>query len=364
MQTWSWTHDHLVLNLLDNVRSRIEMLTPTEAGWVHSTPVTGLPENANISATAVDPYQGNALWFHVTGYLTPSSLWWGCVGSEPEVLKTSPQWFDSKGLEVTQHFATSKDGTRVPYFQVGKQVVNGATESAPTVSPTLLYAYGGFEISLLPAYSGSGGAAWLEAGGTYVVANIRGGGEYGPSWHQAALQQHRHRAYEDFAAVGEDLVNRGVATCETLGIMGGSNGGLLMGNMYTRYPNHWGAVVCMVPLLDMQRYSRLLAGASWIAEYGDPDDPDQWAFMQQYSPYHNIDPNADYPPILFTTSTRDDRVHPGHARKMAHALIEAGKAVSYYENIEGGHGGSANNEQMAFISALEYRFLWQVLGGA
>jgi prolyl oligopeptidase len=201
----------------------------------------------------------------------------------------------------------------------------------------------------------------MERGGVYVVANIRGGGEYGPRWHQAALREKRHKAYEDFAAVGEDLVKRGITTPKQLGIMGGSNGGLLMGNAYTRYPDHWGAVVCQVPLLDMKRYTKLLAGASWAGEYGDPDVPADWAFLQAYSPYHQVDPAKDYPPILFTTSTRDDRVHPGHARKMAHLLLGAGEAVSYYENIEGGHGGAANNAQQAFMRTLGYEFLWDKL---
>jgi prolyl oligopeptidase len=243
----------------------------------------------------------------------------------------------------------------VPYFEVApKQIPAGGL-------PTLLYGYGGFEVSLTPGYSAAAGIAWMERGGVYVVANIRGGGEYGPRWHQAALREKRHKAYEDFAAVGEDLVKRGVTTPKQLGIMGGSNGGLLMGNAYTRYPDHWGAVVCQVPLLDMKRYTKLLAGASWAGEYGDPDVPADWAFLQAYSPYHQVDPAKDYPPILFTTSTRDDRVHPGHARKMAHLLLGAGEAVSYYENIEGGHGGAANNAQQAFMRTLGYEFLWDKL---
>jgi prolyl oligopeptidase len=194
-----------------------------------------------------------------------------------------------------------------------------------------------------------------------VVANIRGGGEFGPRWHQAALKENRPRAYEDFIAVGEDLVRRKVTSTEHLGISGGSNGGLLVGNMYTMRPDLWGAVLCRVPLLDMSRYHTLLAGASWMAEYGDPDDPEQWAFIQTFSPYHRVEPDADYPPMLITTSTRDDRVHPGHARKMTARLLEHEKNVLYYENIEGGHGGAANNAQAAFMSALGYAFLWQQL---
>jgi prolyl oligopeptidase len=228
-------------------------------------------------------------------------------------------------------------------------------------NPTLLYGYGGFEVSLLPSYSASVGTAWLAKGGVYVVANIRGGGEYGPTWHQAALKENRHRAYEDFAAVGEDLVGRGVTKPSKLGIQGGSNGGLLMGNMYTLYPDHWGAIVCQVPLLDMKRYTKLLAGASWAGEYGNPDIPEEWEFIQTFSPYHNLDATMEHPPMLITTSTRDDRVHPGHARKMTALLESENKDVLYYENIEGGHGGSANNEQAAFMNTLAYSFLWNTL---
>jgi prolyl oligopeptidase len=354
LQGYSFTRDHMVMTVVEDVVNRIEILTPGKKGeWTRSA-VEGLPEGAQVSAWPVNAREGNDLWFSVDGYLTPDSLWRGTIGGTPEKLKQTPSWFEESGFAVSQHFATSKDGTRVPYFQI-------APKDAEGTLPTLLYGYGGFEVSLLPGYNGTMGAGWLERGGVYVVANIRGGGEYGPRWHQAALKENRHRAYEDFAAVAEDLVKRGVTTHDTLGAMGGSNGGLLMGNMYTLYPEHWGAIVCSVPLLDMKRYTKLLAGASWAGEYGDPDDPEQWSFIQTFSPYHNIDAEAYYPPILFTTSTRDDRVHPGHARKMAHALVEAGKDVSYYENIEGGHGGAANNDQAAFMRALSYEFLWQRL---
>jgi len=213
---------------------------------------------------------------------------------------------------------------------------------------------------MTPAYSGSVGKGWLEKGGAYAVANIRGGGEYGPRWHQAALKANRHKAYEDFAAVAEDLARTGVADSKRLGIMGGSNGGLLMGNMLTQYPQLFGAIVVQVPLLDMKRYSHLLAGASWMAEYGDPDTSD-WDYIKTFSPYQLFDPAKQYPPVLFTTSTADDRVHPGHARKMMAKMSEAGKDVRYYENIEGGHGGAANNAQSAHMSALAFTFLWNEL---
>ena len=228
-------------------------------------------------------------------------------------------------------------------------------------TPTLLYGYGGFEVSLTPGYSGLVGAAWLEKGGVYVVANIRGGGEFGPKWHQAALKENRHRAYDDFAAVAEDLIKRKVTSPKHLGIEGGSNGGLLMGNMLTLYPQLFGAIVCQVPLLDMQRYHKLLAGASWMAEYGDPDKSAEWDFIKTFSPYHNVKKDAKYPRTLFTTSTRDDRVHPGHARKMVAKMKELGHDVLYYENIEGGHGGAADNKQAAFMDALAYTFLWKQL---
>ncbi|MFC7479372.1 prolyl oligopeptidase family serine peptidase [Luedemannella flava] len=255
-------------------------------------------------------------------------------------------------MTVAQHFATSADGTRVPYFVV---------DSGPGPAPTLLTAYGGFEISLTPHYSGVTGRGWLADGGRYVVANIRGGGEYGPAWHQAALKANRPRAFEDFAAVARDLVARDLATPATLGIEGGSNGGLLTSVMLTRHPDLFGAVVIQVPLTDMRRYHLLLAGASWMAEYGDPDDPADWAYLREYSPYHQVRSGVDYPPVLVTTSTRDDRVHPAHARKLVARLREVGADVTYYENIEGGHGGAADNSQHAFLNALVFAFLWRRL---
>ena len=255
-----------------------------------------------------------------------------------------------------QHAATSRDGTRVPYFQVSRR-----TLVPDGTAPTLLYGYGGFEVSLTPGYNPLAGAAWLEQGGVFVVANIRGGGEFGPRWHQSALKANRPRAYEDFAAVAEDLIARKVTSRPHLGIEGGSNGGLLVGNMITGYPQLFGAAVCQVPLLDMRRYHTLLAGASWMAEFGNPDEPDEWRFIQAFSPYHNVKKDVAYPRVLFTTSTRDDRVHPGHARKMVARMKEMGHDVLYYENIEGGHGGAADNKQKAFMDALAYTFLWQEL---
>ncbi len=349
---FSPTRNHILLNTLDDVRSRVHVLTRDAGAWVRES-LPGVPELDTVSAHAVDADTSDDYWMSVTGYLTPTSLFLGTVGAgAPEKLKALPALFDAGGLEVSQHHAASRDGTRIPYFQVARAglVLDGN-------NPTLLYGYGGFEVPLLPAYSGDIGVAWLEQGGVFVVANIRGGGEFGPQWHQAALKANRPRAYEDFAAVAEDLVRRKVTAPARLGIQGRSNGGLLVGNMLTRRPDLFGAVVCGVPLLDMRRFHLLLAGASWVAEYGNPDDPDEWAFIRTFSPYHNVDDGVRYPPVLFFTSTRDDRVHPGHARKMAARMRDAGQDVLYYENIEGGHGGAADNRQQARMSALAWTFL-------
>jgi prolyl oligopeptidase len=309
----------------------------------------------------IEPDESDDYFMTVTDYLTPPSLYLGTLGNPenaapPEKLKQGPAFFEADGLTVSQHEAISKDGTRIPYFQVTRSEL-----PANGTHPTLLYGYGGFEVPMVPGYDAITGAAWLESGGVYVVANIRGGGEFGPQWHQAALKEKRHKAYEDFIAVGEDLIQRKTTSPKHLGIMGGSNGGLLMGNMLTMRPDLWGAIVCQVPLLDMQRYHKLLAGASWMAEYGNPEDPKEWDFIRTFSPYHNLDPEAKYPRMLVTTSTRDDRVHPGHARKMIARMKSAGHDVLYWENIEGGHGGAADNQQTAFMKALEYTFLWQQL---
>jgi prolyl oligopeptidase len=275
---------------------------------------------------------------------------YGTLGGPLEVLRQEPAFFEAEGLWVEQHWATSDDGTRVPYFHVIGRDPDG---------PTLLEAYGGFEISRTPAYDPTVGLGWLTYGGSYVLANIRGGGEFGPGWHLAALREKRPRAFEDLAAVARDLVARGVTSPSRLGVTGGSNGGLLMGVMLTRYPSLFGAIAGWVPLLDMRRFHVMLAGASWVAEYGDPDSGD-WSFIGQYSPYQNID-KGEYPPVLWLTSTRDDRVHPGHARKMTARLREAGHRADLYENIEGGHAAGADNEQRAFAEALAFEFLWRHL---
>ncbi|WP_155293711.1 prolyl oligopeptidase family serine peptidase, partial [Rhodococcoides fascians] len=328
---------------------------PRTTEWDTAT-VDGLSELASTEIIGTDAEEnGDEFFLGSSGYLTPATLLVGTVGGALEVLKQAPGFFDADGMTVQQFFAESDDGTAIPYFVVRRG------DAGP--GPTLLYGYGGFEISMTPGYSGAMGRTWLECGGTYVVANIRGGGEYGPSWHTQVLRAGRHLVHEDFAAVARDLVARGITTADRLAAQGGSNGGLLMGIMETKYPELFGALVCQVPLLDMKRYHLLLAGASWVAEYGNPDDPAEWEFISQYSPYQNVVAASErkYPPILIATSTRDDRVHPGHARKMAARLAELGQDVSYYENIEGGHGGASDNAQLAFKTALTYEFLWRHL---
>jgi prolyl oligopeptidase len=350
------TLGRVLVNELDNVKNRVYVLGRKDGRWTRE-PLPGMPEIGTVVAGAVDADESDDYFMTVTGYLTPTSLFLGTAGQgAPEKLKQLPDFFDASGLGVSQHETPSKDGTRIPYFQVSRKDL-----AQDGKNPTLLYGYGGFEIPMVPGYSGGVGAAWLEKGGVYVVANIRGGGEFGPKWHQAALKASRHKAYEDFIAVAEDLVRRKVTSSARLAVQGGSNGGLLVGNMLTMRPDLFGAVVCQVPLLDMRRYNTLLAGASWMGEYGDPDDPKEWEFIRTFSPYHNVKVGVRYPPTLFMTSTRDDRVHPGHARKMMALMKDAGQDVLYYENIEGGHGGAADNKQAAHMAALAYTFLWQRL---
>ena len=361
LAAWAGTRNHILLTTLDNVRNRISVLTFKDGTWQRA-PLTGVPDIGTATVSPEDEIESDDYWLVTSSPLEPSTLSLGSAATPakvPEKLKQTPAFFDASGMKVEQQEAVSKDGTRIPYFQIGR-----ADLPADGSMPTLLYGYGGFEIPLLPGYSPASGVAWLEKGHAYVIANIRGGGEFGPRWHQAALKEKRHRAYEDFAAVAEDLIARKVTSPAHLGIMGGSNGGLLMGNMLTLRPELFGAVVCQVPLLDMRRFNKLLAGASWMGEYGDPDKPEEWAFIRGFSPYHNLARDREYPPILITTSTRDDRVHPGHARKMTARLLEYGKPVLYYENIEGGHGGAADNKQKAFMDALGWTFLDRELTNA
>ncbi|MGB8795061.1 MAG: prolyl oligopeptidase family serine peptidase [Mycobacterium sp.] len=347
---YAWTRDRLVVVTLADVASRVEIVTP---GTWQRRPVTDVPPNTNTVIVAADD-TGDEIFLDSSGFTAPSRLLHGAVEGPLEQIKSAPAFFDADGMTVAQHFATSKDGTLIPYFVVRPRDATGP-------GPTLLGGYGGFEVARTPGYDGVLGRLWLARGGTFVLANIRGGGEYGPSWHTQAMRAGRHLVAEDFASVATDLVDRGITTVQQLGAQGGSNGGLLMGIMLTKYPELFGALVCQVPLLDMRRFHLLLAGASWVAEYGDPDNPDDWKFIAEYSPYQNISAHTNYPPVLITTSTRDDRVHPGHARKMTAALEAAGHRVWYYENIEGGHAGAADNAQTAFKSALSFSFLWQML---
>jgi prolyl oligopeptidase len=347
----------LVLSVLDEVKGRLYEWTFAGGRW--SERKVAAPEYGSLGVSAVEGDLSDGYFLTQVDFLTPDTLYLAQGGGDGrERLKQRPAFFDASPYRVEQHEAASRDGTRVPYF-----IVHRKDLAADGDHPTLLYGYGGFEISMTPTYSAGVGKAWLEKGGVYVLANIRGGGEFGPRWHEAAVKEKRQNAYDDFIAVAEDLVARKITRPARLGIMGGSNGGLLMGVMLTERPDLFGAVVCQVPLLDMRRYSHLLAGASWMGEYGDPDKPEQWEYMRRYSPYQNLKKDLAYPKVLFTTSTRDDRVHPGHARKMVARMEELGiKNVWYYENIEGGHAGAADNRQLAYMTALEYTFLWKMLG--
>jgi prolyl oligopeptidase len=350
------TRSSLLLTELDNVTNRIVELTHGADGWTRRT--VDAPQLGSLGVAPLDRHDSDQYFLTVNGFLTPTSLYLGQVGQDRRaLLKALPDMFDAARCEVRQYHARSADGTAVPYFVVmaRETVFDGS-------NPTLLYGYGGFEIAMKPAYSGMTGAAWLSRGGVYVLANIRGGGEFGPAWHQAALKQHRQKAFDDFIAVALDLTARRISSARHLGIMGGSNGGLLVGAVMTQRPELFNAVVCQVPLLDMRRYHRLLAGASWMGEYGDPDLADEWDYIARYSPYHNVASGKRYPRMLLTTSTRDDRVHPAHARKMVARMEELGHAVLYWENLEGGHAGAADNAQQARMWALTYAFLLQQLG--
>jgi prolyl oligopeptidase len=356
------TRSHVLVNLNDNVIGRLEEWKREPDGRFVRR-VVDAPSPGNLGVIALhdtqrrdDPLAEQYLLSY-TDFLTPDSLLLGRTGSDRrKTLKTLPASFDASGMHTEQLFAVSRDGTRVPYFVVWPR---GA--KADGHNPTLLYGYGGFQVSLEPWYSRAMGAAWYSRGGVLVVANIRGGGEYGPRWHQAAIKQNKQRSYDDFIAVAEDLVRRNITSARHLGIEGGSNGGLLVGAVMVQRPELFNAVVCQVPLLDMKRFHKLLAGASWMAEYGNPDKAEDWAVISRYSPYQSVRRDAKYPTPLFTTSTRDDRVHPGHARKMVARLRELGQPVMYYENIEGGHGGAADNEQRATLQAIEFTYLWQRL---
>ncbi|HLF31415.1 MAG TPA: prolyl oligopeptidase family serine peptidase, partial [Xanthomonadales bacterium] len=326
----------------------------TDHQWIHEEIALPGLGAASIKAASDD---ADLFFYTYEDFLTPATLYLSADGGA-EKIKAQPTFFDATGVQVTQHEAISADGTSIPYF-----LVTPKGFKADGKAPTVLYGYGGFEVSSTPYYGATLGAAWLERGGVFALANIRGGGEFGPAWHQAALQDKHMRNFEDFIAVAEDLVARQVTSPRHLGIMGGSQGGLLVGGAFTLRPELFTAVVCQVPLLDMQRYNKLLAGASWMAEYGDPDKPEDWAYIQTWSPYHLVKEDAQYPKVFFWTTTRDDRVHPGHARKMVARMSAMGHPVYYFENIEGGHGSGSVNTQRAQINALQYAYLWKMLGG-
>ena len=346
------TKNHVLYTTLDNVRGRLYRLTPTEDGWAREEiDLPGLGTVGIGSTSDVD----DSFFFYYTDFLTPSSLYFVPDGGEPRIVKNSPSWFDPEGMSVDQYEVASADGVMIPYF-----VVKPAGFEADGKNPTALYGYGGFENSMLPSYLGSKGPSWVSRGGVYVLANIRGGGEFGPSWHKAAVKENHQRNFDDFTAVAEDLIARKITSPEHLGIWGGSQGGLLVGGSFVQRPELFNAVVCEVPLLDMKRYNKLLAGASWMAEYGNPDT-DDWDYIKTWSPYQNLDPEKDYPEVFFWTTTRDDRVHPGHARKMVAKMTDMGKKVYYYENTEGGHASGANLNQRAYTGALIYSYLWKML---
>jgi prolyl oligopeptidase len=349
----SVTKEFLLVSVLNNVKGELRRYRVEKGVWKFEK-IRG-PDMGTVVVNATSPYSNN-YFFTYTSFIQPTTLYFAYENGGVKEVKRLPVMWDSSGMKVDQFEATSKDGTKIPFFVVSRQGLRNDGSS-----PTLLHAYGGFEVANTPTYATTLGAAWLERGGTYVLANIRGGGEFGPSWHRAGLKENRQRIYDDFIAVAEELVARKITSPRHLGIMGGSNGGLLVGVALTQRPELFNAVVVQVPLLDMQRYSHLLAGASWMAEYGDPDKPEEWAYISKYSPYQNLRAGVKYPKVLFTTTTRDDRVHPGHARKMAAKMESMGYPFYYFENTEGGHGAGVTSEQRARTLAVTYAYLWQQL---
>ncbi|MFW7378666.1 MAG: prolyl oligopeptidase family serine peptidase [Oligoflexus sp.] len=350
--------DHLLLFYLEDVRGKVAKIQPPQQEqkserW--SKTLVDVADQGSIRLMTADQDSDRVLLTY-EDFLTPPSILLLEPSNQTRVLRSQPSRFVADGLKIEQHFASSADGTKVPYFLVfhPEKVKQGP-------APTLLYGYGGFEISLTPSYSSVRGRLWLEKGGVYAIANIRGGGEYGPAWHQAALQKNRQKAYDDFIAVAENLIETKVTNPQKLAIQGGSNGGLLVGAVFTQRPELFAGVICQVPLLDMLRYHKLLAGASWVGEYGDPEDPVMAEVLRNYSPFHNLEAERTYPEVFFITSTKDDRVHPGHARKMAAKMLQLGHEIYYFENIEGGHSASADLQQRAERYALEYTYLWQKL---
>ena len=346
----SKTKNHLIINLLTNVTDQLYIYSFGKGMW--SSQKVKAPELGTISIISTDEFS-NEYYFSFQNFLTPTTLYTADASKNTiKALKSLPACFDASKYVVKQFKVKSKDGTLVPYFMVFAKNMKYDAKS-----PTLIAAYGGFESSQKPSYISIVGNAWLDKGGVYVVANIRGGGEYGPKWHQAGLKEKRQNVFDDLYAVSEDLIAKKVTSPQHLGVRGGSNGGLLVGVAFTQRPDLYNAVVCGVPLLDMQRYNKLLAGASWMGEYGNPDIPEEWEYIKKYSPYQNVKEGMKYPEVFFTTSTRDDRVHPGHARKMMSKMNDMGYKTYYYENTEGGHAGSSTNEQSAKSSALTFSYL-------
>ena len=357
------TPQGIVVGMLDNVRGRLYRYQPAGRGWKRQPIV--LPDNGAIRVSDVDQDSGN-FFVEYQSFTTPPTLYFvDARHPVPEEMKAQAPTFDGSQFEVHQFWTASHDGTRVPYFVVMKK---GTPLDGQ--NPTHVFSYGGFRNSLTPSYSGSYeqlsgayGKLWLERGGVFVLANIRGGGEFGPAWHRGAMRENHYKSFEDFEAVARDLFARKITSPAHLGIEGRSNGGLLVLSLMTRHPELYGAIICGSPLADMRRYNKLLAGASWMAEYGDPDDPADWAFISKYSPYQKLAPGRGYPPIFIYSSTRDDRVHPGHARKVAARMFSMGyHDVWYYENTEGGHHASSTHEQLAYRLAVAYTLLWEHLG--
>lgn len=355
IQATSNTRSRLLVALTDNVKGVIYAYQYAgNKRWAKSK--LPLPDNSTLGIQSASDLSDD-VFLTASNYLTPGSLYIAnaAVGSVEKV-RSSPERFDASNLVVEQFEATSKDGTRIPYF-----ITHPKGMKLDGNNPTLLYGYGGYQVSLLPGYSGTLGKLWLESGGAYVVANTRGGGEFGPAWHQAAQGRNRHLAHEDFIAVAEDLIARKITSPRRLGIMGGSQGGLFMGVAMTQHPELFNAAVIQVPLFDMLRYHKLLAGASWMAEYGNPDIPEERKWILEYSPYQALKPGQKYPEVFIHTSTKDDRVHPGHARKAVARLEELGYPVLFYENTDGGHSAAANLRETAKRVALEFTYLTRKL---
>jgi prolyl oligopeptidase len=350
---YSNTKNLLLVNMLNDVRTELYKYRFEDGVWQKEK--VNAPGLGTFYVVSPDE-QSDQYFLNYEDFLTPTSLYYVSDEQERSKAKSLPAFFNSNHLKVEQLETVSKDGTRIPYFLVKPDGMK-----ADGSNPTLLNGYGGFEISELPSYLSILGKAWLEKGGVYALANIRGGGEFGPKWHKSALKENRQRCFDDFIAVAEDLINKKITSPRHLGIYGGSNGGLLVGAVFIQRPELFNAVVCVSPLLDMKRYNKLLAGASWMAEYGNPDIPEEWAYIQKYSPYQNVSPDKEYPQVFFSTSTKDDRVHPGHARKMAAKMEDMGHKVYYYENTEGGHAAAVTNRQIALKEALNLTYLWMQL---